>query len=76
MLYSPGQCIFREGEKGDSMYVLQDGALKIVVNDKFEETVGLGGVVGEMALFDDQTPSASFSRGYRREGSSSRCETL
>lgn len=53
--YSAGQFIFREGERGDSMYILMDGKLEIVLapntpDEMLLRTCGAGECVGEMSL--------------------------
>jgi CRP-like cAMP-binding protein len=57
--YEPGQTIFREGEQGDSMYVVLEGEVEIRVKDRVIDTTGAGGIVGEMALVDGRPRSAS-----------------
>lgn len=41
------------------MYVVKEGEVNILVNDKVIETVGPGGMVGEMALIDTHSRSAT-----------------
>jgi CRP-like cAMP-binding protein len=57
--YQPGQTIFREGDQGDSMYVVLEGEVEIRVKDRVIDTTGAGGIVGEMALVDSRPRSAS-----------------
>ena len=57
--YPAGQVIFSAGETGSMMYVVKDGELEIIVNGKVVETVGSGGIVGELALIDTQPRSAT-----------------
>ena len=57
--YEPGQTIFREGEQGDSMYVVLEGEVEIRVKDRAIDTTGAGGIVGEMALVDNRPRSAT-----------------
>lgn len=57
--YSAGRVIFNAGEAGSLMYVVKDGELDIIVNEKVVETVGSGGIVGELALIDTQPRSAT-----------------
>lgn len=59
VIYSAGQIIFKEGEPGDVMYVIQEGEVEILIGDKVLETVSEGGVVGEMALIDTTYRSAT-----------------
>lgn len=54
-----GEFIFRQGEHGDTMYVIQEGELEVIVNDTVIETLGKGDLFGEMALIDEQERSAS-----------------
>ena len=62
-LYSHGETIFKEGEKGDVMYVIQSGKVKISKNassgDITMATLQSGEIFGEMALFDKLPRSAS-----------------
>ena len=57
--YEPGQVIFREGEPGDSMYVILEGEIEIRVRDKAIDTSGPGHIIGEMALVDKSPRSAT-----------------
>jgi CRP-like cAMP-binding protein len=50
--YAAGDVVFAEGDKGDAMYVVRSGELNIERNGKVMETVGPGGLFGEMALID------------------------
>jgi CRP-like cAMP-binding protein len=47
-----GDVVFSEGDKGDAMYVVRSGELTIEKGGNVMETVGPGGVFGEMALID------------------------
>lgn len=53
-----GDPLFRTGEAGDAMYVVLDGEIDVVHRDRVIETVGPGGLVGELALIDDGARSA------------------
>lgn len=48
-----GQPIFTIGEPGKSLYVLRAGKAQIQVGDLVYETVNANGIVGEMALLDE-----------------------
>src|SRR5262245_8152772 len=50
-----GETLFREGDPGDAMYVILDGSVELRLNGHVFETLGPGGVLGEMALID-QSP--------------------
>jgi GAF domain-containing protein len=62
-IYSDGNIIFREGDAGDIMYVIQSGRVKINrKTDSGEVTIATlqdGEIFGEMALFDRQPRSAT-----------------
>jgi CRP-like cAMP-binding protein len=58
-LFSAEQVIFREGEPGELMYVVQEGEVDILLRDHLLETVGPGGILGEMALIDATARSAT-----------------
>jgi CRP/FNR family transcriptional regulator, cyclic AMP receptor protein len=52
--FPAGQEIFHEGDRGDHMFAVVKGAVAISIAGKTVETVGAGGVFGEMALVEDQ----------------------
>lgn len=58
-----GQNLFKAGDKSDGMYLIRRGELRIYLEKDGKEvtlvTIGPGGMVGEMALFDGQPRSAS-----------------
>lgn len=54
--FSAGQTVFGEGERGDHMFAVVKGSVDLLINGKVVETVGPGGVFGEMALVEDQQP--------------------
>ncbi len=49
-----GQAVFREGDSGDCMFAVVSGTVDIVIEGTTVETVGEGGVFGEMALVEDR----------------------
>ncbi len=59
MRLDAGQFVFQEGEVGDAMYVVLDGEIDIFHRGVVIETIGAGGIFGEMALVDDETRSAT-----------------
>ena len=56
--YQAGDRIFKEGDEGNLVYVVQSGEVEIVKEIDGVETmpgkVGQGGIFGEMALIDSQ----------------------
>ena len=61
--YQDGELIFKEGEPGDTAFVILNGKVEISrqVDDKSVRigNVGIGGMFGEMALIDDGERMAS-----------------
>jgi len=55
---APGEFLFREGDKGEKMYVLLEGEVDIFLGDFILETAGPGALLGEMALIDDSPRTA------------------
>jgi CRP-like cAMP-binding protein len=54
-----GTTIFREGENGNNMYVIQEGEANIIVNGQVVETIGPGGIAGELSLIEPSPRSAT-----------------
>ncbi|HTL25307.1 MAG TPA: diguanylate cyclase [Burkholderiales bacterium] len=50
---SAGQPIFAVDEPGHSMFVVRSGTVEIRIGDLVYESVGPGGIIGEMALLDE-----------------------
>lgn len=65
--YDPLQTIFREGDPGDVMYVVEDGAVTIRKEDTKDPiqltTLGKGEFFGEVALVDHSPRTASAIAG-------------
>ena len=57
--YQPGEKVFIEGLPGTTMYVVLDGNIEIHVGGKSIEVAGRGAIIGEMALIDSSTRSAT-----------------
>ena len=63
-IFNVGARLFKEGDAGDVAYLIKSGKVKITKTggDGQQKVVGLvgsGGIVGEMALIDDQTRVAT-----------------
>ena len=65
--YDPAQAIFREGDSGKTMYVVQDGSVEIHKQGSTETTLlgtlDKGKFFGEMALVDKSPRSATALAG-------------
>lgn len=62
-VYGTGEIIFRQGEVGDCMYVIQSGKVEVVQESEGRELrmaeLGEGDFFGEMALFEKEVRSAT-----------------
>jgi CRP-like cAMP-binding protein len=56
---APGEVLFEVGDKADALYIVKSGQLQIFDGHTEFETVGEGGIIGEMALVDQSPRSAS-----------------
>ena len=63
--FPSGDYIFHQGKPGDTMYVILEGEVDILLNDVAVATFKPGQIFGEMALIDDKVRSAS---AYARTG--------
>ena len=59
----PGQVIFSAGDAGREMFIVRTGTVDLRIGDTLLETVGQGGMFGEMALVDPAPRSASAVAG-------------
>ncbi len=61
--YADGEAVCRQGERGDAMFVVQEGWVRVLREDGGVETLvgrlGAGEIVGEMAVFDQGPRSAT-----------------
>jgi len=55
----PGEFLFREGDEGGALYIVEKGNLRIMSGSVVYETVAAGGIVGEMALIDEDAPRSA-----------------
>jgi CRP-like cAMP-binding protein len=61
--FAPGQVIFAAGQGGDQMFIVRSGSVDLKVGETLLETVGPGGVFGELALIDPAPRSATAVAG-------------
>jgi serine/threonine protein phosphatase PrpC/CRP-like cAMP-binding protein len=59
MPYRPGQFVMREGERGEELFIVLSGSLKVMRGETELATLSPGDHVGEMALVRSQPRSAS-----------------
>ena len=59
VVVQPGDVVFSQGDPGDVMYAVVDGAVEIRLGDEVVETVTSGGIIGELALVDASPRSAT-----------------
>ncbi len=61
--YQDAEVIIRQGDAGDSMFVIQEGRVEVVIEKDGRETrlrvAGEGELVGEMAIFEREVRSAT-----------------
>lgn len=57
--YEPGELIIKEGEEGNSLYMIAKGEVEIRKNDKFIRTLGKYEYFGERSLLFSEVRSAS-----------------
>lgn len=56
---APGEVLFKEGDRGDCMYVLLEGAVDVRVGGETVEQSARGALLGEMALIDHSPRGAT-----------------
>jgi CRP/FNR family transcriptional regulator, cyclic AMP receptor protein len=54
-----GQIIFAKGDPGQCMYIVQSGAIEILIGDKVVETLGANEALGFMTMIDRQPRSST-----------------
>jgi len=62
-VYADGEVIMRQGDTGDTMFVIQEGQVEILQEKDGQEvrlrTAGTGEILGEMAIIDREARSAT-----------------
>lgn len=59
----PGEVLFRQGDPGDVMFAVVEGEIELSRAGNVIETVGPGGITGELALIDSAPRSATATAG-------------
>src|SRR5271169_612125 len=57
--FAAGQFVCKAGERGDTMYIVNEGEVDILDGTDLLEAAGPGSIVGELALIDDEPRSAT-----------------
>lgn len=57
--YSAGEIIFKEGDPGDSAYLVEDGCVEVNVSSTQQSHIGKGELFGEIALIDQKPRTAT-----------------
>jgi CRP-like cAMP-binding protein len=59
--YSAGSVVFKQGDPGSCMYIVQSGVIEMVLGDKVIEVCGANEAIGFMSMIDD-APRSSTAR--------------
>ena len=59
MTYAPGSYIFREGDTGNCVYIVQSGVVEILTDDKVADICGVNDALGFMTVIDGGKHTAS-----------------
>ncbi|MEM7770441.1 MAG: Crp/Fnr family transcriptional regulator [Cyanobacteria bacterium P01_A01_bin.37] len=65
--FPPNHTIFRQGEKGESLYIVVSGSVTVHIGDRTITELGVGSCFGEMAVIDAEPRSASVTTLERCE---------
>lgn len=57
--FPAGTTVFSEGDPGDRLYIVRSGSVSLTAHGRDLETVGEGGMFGEMAVIDREPRSAT-----------------
>jgi CRP-like cAMP-binding protein len=55
----PGTALFEEGDPGEVMFAVINGEVDLAIEGRVIDTVGPGGILGEMSLVDHSPRSAT-----------------
>lgn len=58
-VYPAGEIIFKEGDSGNSAYLIEEGSVEVSVSSTQQTRIGKGELFGEIALIDQQPRTAT-----------------
>ncbi|OIR01399.1 phytochrome-like protein cph2 [mine drainage metagenome] len=58
-IYPSGEIIFKEGDSGDSAYIIEEGCVEVSVSSTQRSRINKGELFGEIALIDQQPRTAT-----------------
>ena len=56
---APGDVIFREGDAGDCLYIVQSGRIEMLIHDKVVDTCGPNEAFGFMSVIDHKARTST-----------------
>src|SRR5580704_10291769 len=59
LTFEAGRVLFKKGDPGQDLYVVKSGEIQVLDGNHVLETVTAGGIIGEMALVDGSSRSAT-----------------
>jgi CRP-like cAMP-binding protein len=68
--FAAGSIVFNQGDPGQCMYIVQSGAIEMVIGDRIIEQVGPNEAIGFMSMID-AAPRSSTARVRKPESSPS-----
>ena len=63
MAFPAGSVVFKQGDPGDCMYVVQSGVIEMVIGDRVVEVCGPNEAIGFMSVIDGAARSST-ARGF------------
>lgn len=57
--FKPGEIIFSQGDTAEHVFIVTEGEVELLIGDKVIATEQQGGIIGEMALLNESTRSAT-----------------